>query len=61
MALVQGVHMLAHGDKTQARRIAIDIQQNQRLLVGTSSVYGAGAYAWYPHAIVFAYVASSSF
>ena len=47
MALVQGIHCLAHGDKTEARRIVIDIQQHQRLLVGTFSVYGAGAYAWY--------------
>ena len=47
MALVQGIHCLAHGNKTEARRIAQDIQQHQRLLVGTYSVYGAGAYAWY--------------
>lgn len=47
MALVQGIHCLAHGNKTEARRIAEDIQQHQRLLVGTYSVYGAGAYAWY--------------
>ena len=47
MALVQGIHILAHGDKTEARRIATDIQKHQRLLVGVNSVYGAGAYAWY--------------
>ena len=33
----------------EARRIALDIQQNQRLLVGSNTVYGAGAYAWHPH------------
>ena len=48
MALIRGIHCLAHGDKAEARRIAVDIQQNQRLLVGTASVYGAGVYAWYP-------------
>lgn len=51
MALIHGIHCLAHGDKAEARRIAIDIQQHQRLLVGTNSVYGAGAYAWYPAAL----------
>lgn len=51
MALIHGIHILAHGDKTQARRIAIDIQNNQRLLVGTASVYGAGVYAWYPNTL----------
>jgi hypothetical protein len=34
--------------KWTSRYIAIDIQQNQRLLVGTTSLYGAGVYAWYP-------------
>jgi hypothetical protein len=38
MALVQGIHILAHGDKAEAGRIAIDIQQHQRLLVGVNSV-----------------------
>ena len=47
MALVRGIHLLAHGDKVEARRIAEDIQRYQRLLVGTHTVYGAGAYAWY--------------
>src|SRR5262245_53023941 len=47
MALVQGIHVLAHGDKGEARRIAIDIQQYQRLLVGPGAWSGAGAYAWY--------------
>ena len=47
MALVQGIHILAHGDKAEAGRIAIDIQQHQRLLVGVNSVYGVGVYAWY--------------
>lgn len=47
MALVQGIHLLAHGDQAEARRIALDIRRYQRLLVGTSSMYGAGAYAWY--------------
>jgi hypothetical protein len=51
MTLVQGIHLLAHGNKTEARRIATDIQQNQRLLVGTNTMYGAGAYAWYAHRI----------
>ncbi len=49
MATVQGIHLLAHGNITGARRIARDIQQHQRLLVGSNTVYGAGAYAWYPH------------
>jgi hypothetical protein len=47
MALIQGIHLLAHGDKVEARRIAEDIQRYQRLLVGTNTVYGAGVYAWY--------------
>jgi len=47
MALIHGIHVLAHGDKPAARRIALDIQQFQRLLVGTNTVYGAGAYAWH--------------
>ena len=47
MALIRGIHCLAHGNKGEARRIAEDIQQNQRLLVGTNSIYGAGAYAFY--------------
>src|SRR5262245_13268965 len=47
MALVQGIHVLAHGDKGEARRIAEDIQQNQRLLVGSNSTSGAGAYAFF--------------
>lgn len=47
MATIRGIHCLAHGDKAEARQIALDIQQHQRLLVGTNSVYGAGAYAWY--------------
>lgn len=47
MAIVQGIHLLAHGNGTEARRIALDIEQYQRFLVGTSSMYGAGAYAWY--------------
>jgi hypothetical protein len=45
MALIQGIHILGKTDKTEARRIAIDIQQNQRLLVGTNTMDGAGAYA----------------
>jgi hypothetical protein len=49
MALVQGTHILAHGDKADARRIVADIQMHQRLLVGTGTVDGAGAYAWYSH------------
>ena len=48
MALIQGIHILAHGSLTRAREIAKDIKENQRLLVGTNTVYGAGAYAWYP-------------
>ena len=38
---------MAHGNKTEARRIAEDIQRHQRLLVGTGSMHGAGAYAHY--------------
>jgi hypothetical protein len=49
--VVQGVHLLAHGDKVEARQIAMDIQQYQRLLVGPNTIYGAGAYAWYPDRI----------
>jgi hypothetical protein len=48
MARVRLVHVLAHGDKAEARRIAGDIQQYQRLLVGTGTWYGAGVYAWDP-------------
>jgi len=47
MALVQGIHLLAHGNKVEARRISLDIQQHQRLYIGIGSVYGSGAYAWY--------------
>ena len=39
--------MLAHGNKQEARRIAIDIRHHQRLLVGLGTWSGAGAYAWY--------------
>ena len=47
MALVQGIHIMAHGDKTEARRIAEAIQQYQCLLIGHNTWSGAGAYAWY--------------
>ena len=47
MALIRGIHCLAHGDKGEARRIAEDIRQHQRLLVGENSWGSAGAYAWY--------------
>ncbi|WP_089943442.1 hypothetical protein [Candidatus Entotheonella palauensis] len=47
MALIQGIHILAHGSVTRAREIAEDIQQYQRLLVGTNTAYGAGVYAWH--------------
>lgn len=47
MALVEGIHILAHGDKAEARRIAMDIEAYRRLLIGTWSFYGAGAYAYY--------------
>ena len=47
MTLVRGIHLLAHGSKIEARRVARDIQQNQRLLVGPNTVYGAGTYAWH--------------
>jgi hypothetical protein len=49
MALIEGIHFLAKGDKVEARKIAQDIQQNQRLLVGHNTAYGAGVYAWYRH------------
>ena len=49
MALVYGIHILAKGDRAEARRIAPDIQQQQRLLVGLNTWYGAGAYAWHPN------------
>jgi hypothetical protein len=51
MALIHGVHILAHGERTEARRIAVDIQTYQRLLVGRNSMYGAGAYAWYQYRV----------
>jgi hypothetical protein len=47
MALIRGIHCLAHGDKGEARRIAEDIRQHQRLLVGENSWGSAGVYAWY--------------
>jgi hypothetical protein len=47
MALVQGIHILAHGSKLEARYIANDIQQHQRLLIGPHAWSGAGAYAWF--------------
>jgi hypothetical protein len=47
MAIVVGIHVLAHGSKLEARRIAQDIQQHQRLLIGPHAWSGAGAYAWY--------------
>jgi hypothetical protein len=47
MALIRGIHCLAHGDKSEARRIADDIRQHQRLLVSENSWGSAGAYAWY--------------
>ena len=47
MALVDGIHILAHGDKAEAQRIARDIEVYQRLRIGTWSFYGAGAYAYY--------------
>jgi len=52
MAYIQGIHVMAHGDRTEARRIAEDIQRNQRLLVGTGAMYGAGAYAYYPERLL---------
>ena len=48
MALVQGIHILAKGSKTKALEIAPDIQKTQRLFVGSSTWFGAGAYAWHP-------------
>lgn len=48
MASVQGIHLLAKGSITEARKIALDVQQHQRLLVGPNAWYGAGAYAWHP-------------
>lgn len=47
MALVEGIHILTHGARAKARRIAMDIEAYQRLLIGTWSFYGAGAYAYY--------------
>jgi hypothetical protein len=51
MALIQGIHILAHGDRIEARKIAPDVEQNQRLLVGHNTAHGAGAYAWYKELI----------
>ena len=48
MALVRGIHLLADGSKSRAREIAPDINQYQRLLVGVTTTFGAGVYAWYP-------------
>jgi hypothetical protein len=47
MAFVRGIHLLAHGDKAEAQRIADDIRQHNRLKVGPNSFYGTGVYAWY--------------
>lgn len=47
--VVYGIHILAKGSRSEALRIAPDIQQHQRLLVGPNAWYGAGAYAWYPN------------
>ena len=47
MALIRGIHLLAHGNRTEAGRIAEDIRRYERLLVGTTAFYGAGSYAWY--------------
>src|SRR5262245_20753649 len=47
MALVQGIHVLAHGSKVEARVIAVDIQEHRRLLIGPGAWSGAGAYARY--------------
>jgi hypothetical protein len=47
MALIQGIHILAHGEQIEARKIAQDIEQYQRLLVGHTTAFGAGAYAWH--------------
>jgi|KBSSwiStaDraftv2_1062776.scaffolds.fasta_scaffold1114119_1 hypothetical protein len=49
MALVQGIHLLAHGDRNHARYIAVDIQTYQRLLIGPGAMDGPGAYAWHAH------------
>lgn len=51
MALIEGIHILGHGDRGEAQRIALDVQQYQRLLIGTTTLFGAGAYAWYPAAL----------
>ncbi len=47
MAIVRGIHILAHGNKAEAGRIAVDIGRYNRLRVGTTSFYGIGVYAWY--------------
>ncbi len=46
MALVRGIHIIAKGDRARAREIARDIAKNQRLLIGSNTMYGAGVYAW---------------
>jgi len=48
MALIHAIHILAHGDKTEASHIAEDIQRHQRLLVGGGAWSGTGVYGWYP-------------
>ena len=47
MASVRGIHILAKGSQEQARRIAPDIQRYNQLLIGTSTMHGAGVYAYY--------------
>ena len=47
MASVRGVHIIAKGERGEARRIAVDIRQHNRFLIGTNSFFGAGVYAWY--------------
>lgn len=47
MAIIRGIHILAKGNREEARRIAEDIQRHQRLLVGSNTWYRAGVYAWF--------------
>ena len=51
MALVRGIHVIEKGNELEARRVAPDIKQHQRLLVGINTLYGAGAYAWHQNCL----------
>ena len=47
MSTVRGIHIIEKGNRTEAQRVVPDIEGNNRLLIGTGSLYGIGAYAWH--------------